>query len=501
MKKIVGLSIIASTLVLAGGDVVPVEPKVEEVMQSTLPKHTLKSNYQVVYNTIPSVTDSFMGMFKEGMFYGRLRSNTFYFKWEAEKEKQNSHISTGLGGSLIFKSANYNDFDFTVGAYYARGFFDENKDPVNRLKPGKDVLSRFDYTNTGSKSMGVLGQAYVRYTGLDKTNIKVGRQIVESFYAKSNDTKMIPNTFDGVVVESKVLAKTKIRLGYLSEQKLRDHTTTHSVLAVGDANSTSSNNPQWSENDDTAMHKGLTYSRLKAAGVATDAPLVVLDIENKSIANLKLNSSFYAVPELVSEVMVEANYNIDMGSYTLSPGVRYIRQFDNGAGVIGGADYKGKLAGKTGAVGGYKDASSLDSQMIAARVVAKYENYKLNVGYSYVFDEADLITPWRAFPTSGYTRSMARYNWKANTKSYRIELVRNGNSKGIYSNLYTQMSVLHTDADESKGGFDENYYYAGFVKNFPSLDHMQVRFRIGYQDTEEIDADGLDTRFEINYQF
>lgn len=397
MKKIVGLSIIASTLVLASGGVAP---KAEQAIERTLPKHTLKSNYQVVYNTLPSTTYSFMGMFKEGIFYGRLRSNTFYFKWEAENAKQNSHISTGLGGSLIFKSANYHDFDFTVGDYYTRGFFDENKDPVNRLKAGKDVLSRFDYTNTGSKSMGVLGQAYMRYTGLDKTNIKVGRQLVDSFYAKSNDTKMIPNTFDAVVVESKVLAKTKIRLGYLSEQKLRDHTTTHSVLAVGDANSRSSNNPQWTENDDTAMHKGLTYSRLKAAGVATDAPLIVADIQNQSIDNLKLNSSFYSVPELVSEAMTEANYKIDMGSYSFSPGVRYIKQFDNGAGAIGGADYKGKLAGKTGAVGGYKDASSLDSQMIAARVVSKYKNYKLNVGYSYVFDEADLITPWRAFPTS-----------------------------------------------------------------------------------------------------
>ncbi|WP_232087437.1 hypothetical protein ACM66Z_07310 [Sulfurovum sp. ST-21] len=101
----------------------------------------------------------------------------------------------------------------------------------------------------------------------------------------------------------------------------------------------------------------------------------------------------------------------------------------------------------------------------------------------------------------GYTRSMARYNWMANTKSYRLEVVRNGNSKGIYNNLYTQMSVLYTDADESKGYFDEMYYYAGFVKNFPSLDSMQVRFRIGYQDTEKVDADGLDTRFEVNYQF
>jgi hypothetical protein len=181
--------------------------------------------------------------------------------------------------------------------------------------------------------------------------------------------------------------------------------------------------------------------------------------------------------------------------------MRYIKQIDNGAGAIGGAAYSGSLAGVSGASGGYNNADSLDSQMIAARLVAKYSNYKLNLGYSKVFDEADLITPWRGFPTSGYTRSMARYNWKANTQSYRIELVRNANKTGLYKNLFIQMSILHTDADEDKGNYDENYYYVGFVQNIPSLQDMQVRLRLGYNDTDKVGSDSLDSRFEINYLF
>lgn len=340
MKKIIVLSVLACTLVMADGDVVPME----QIVKPVLPKHALKSNYQVVYNQLPGKVDSFLGMFSDGMFYGRLRSNTFYFKWEAEKATQNSHISSGLGGSLIFKSANYANFDFTLGEYYSRGFFDSSKDPVNRLKAGKDVISRFDYTNTGSKNLAVLGQAYVRYTGIYKTTIKIGRQLVESFYAKSNDTKMIPNTFDGVVIDTKAFSNTKIRLGYLYEQKLRDHSTSHSVLAYGDANSTTSNNPQWSGNDDTAMHKGLT----KANGVDTNAPLILGDIQNKSIANLKLNASFYTVPNLLSSVMAEANYKIQMNGFSITPGARYLKQLDGGAGTIGGAAYSGDLAGVTG---------------------------------------------------------------------------------------------------------------------------------------------------------
>lgn len=501
MRHIMGLSIITSIFVLASGDIVIVEPKVEEVIKPTLQKHALKSNYQVVYNTVPEKVDSFSDMFTQGTFYGRLRSNTFYYGWSAEGASRNSHLITGLGGSLVYKSANFSNFDFTAGLYYSRAFFNVTNDPLNALKAGKDTLSRFNYANSGDEAMGVLGQAYLRYTGLSKTEIIMGRQLVETFYAKSNDTKMIPNTFDGIMAKTKVIQDTNIDIGYLFQQKLRDHTSAHSVLTRGDSNSTSSEQSQWSENDDSAMHKGLTYSRLKAVGIDTDAPLIVADVQNKSIDNLKLNASFYAVPELLSEVMVEANYKIQMDRFTITPGMRYISQFDNGAGAIGGASYRGQLAGKSGAVLGYKDASSLDSQMLAARIVTKYKNYKLNLGYSKVFDEADLVTPWRAFPTSGYTRSMARYNWMANTKSYRIEVIRNGNSKGIYKDIYTQMSILHTDADESKGYWDENYYYMGFVKNFPTLDNMQVRLRLGYNDTELSDFDSLDARFEINYQF
>lgn len=469
--------------------------------EATVPKWGIATNYTVVYNEVPGKADALTKMFSEGMFYGRLRSNTFYFRWDKETPRQDSHLISGLGGSAVYKSASYGEVDFGAGLYYAQAFFNENDDPVARMRPGKDLFSRFDYTNTGNKSMGVLGQAYVAYGGLPQTRIIFGRQLVETFYAKSNDTKMIPNTFDGIVAKTKSIPDTSVTLAYLAEQKLRDHTQSHSVLMYGDANSTSANNPQWSENDDSAMHKGLTYTRLKAAGKPTDAPLITGDLHNASVKDLKLDASFYAVPQLLSEVMGEANYKVAFKGFSLAPGLRYIRQFDNGAGGVGGASYSGRLAGKSGAAGGYKDAGSLDAQMVGARLVGSAGKYQVNLGYTYVLDEADLITPWRGFPTAGYTRSMARYNWTANTKSYRIEVQRATNKTGIYTDLYVQASILHTDADESKGYYDENYYYVGLVQNLPSLVELQWRLRLGYTDTKKADGDNLDARFELNYLF
>ena len=460
--------------------------------------HILKMNYQLFYDS-PNYVQKISDMFTEGMFYGRIRSNTFLYNWEKETASQNSHIISGLGGSLIYKSATFSDIDLTAGLYYSKAFFNESSESVDSLKSGKDLLSRYDYINGRGRSMAVLGQAYVSYKGLPKTDIRLGRQLVETFYTKSNDTKMIPNTFDGVVLKNRSIPNTAVKIAYLTKQKLRDHTSSHSVLMYDDSNP--ANNSTWNGNDDSAMHKGLSYTNLTAAGEKTDAPLITGDINARYKENLKLDLSFYTVPDLLSQAMAEANYRAKFGNFIITPGIRYIKQFDDGAGAIGGASYSGSLAGVSGTSGGYKDAASLDSQMIAARLVGIYKNYKLNLGYSYVLDEADLVTPWRGFPTKGYTRSMARYNWVANTKSYRAELTINSNQAGAYEDLVTQLSVLHTDADESKGQFDENYYYIGFIQNIPSMTDLQWRLRLGYTDTKELYADSLDSRFEINYLF
>ena len=296
-------------------------------------------------------------------------------------------------------------------------------------------------------------------------------------------------------------------MAYLAKQKLRDHTQNHSVLVYGDANATGPDvaEPQWSENDDGAMHKGLTYTAIKAAGISTNAPLVTGDFRNRSIENLTVDASFYVVPEMLSQAMGELNYKVNFGSFSVTPGVRYIKQFDNGAGAVGGASLNGKVNVLNPA--GYKTPDSLKSQMIAARVVTKFSDYKINLAYTYILDEADLVTPWRGFPTAGYTRSMARYNWKANTKSYRAEFVRSTSGIGLYNDLFVQASILYQDNDEKKSILqldDSIYYYVGFMQNIAFLDNAQWRFRVGFQDfldAQTTEINNVDTRFEINYFF
>jgi len=462
-------------------------------------KSAIKTNGQLVYQPIKMV-DNFDDMLKDGTFYGRLRNNNFFFAYEHQDGGHDTHEISGFGASIVYKSASFSSFNFTAGVYGSYAFFNDNTDAISYIKPGKDTLSRHAYINSGDKSMYVLGQANLNYR-VSKTDLTLGRQLVETFYTKSNDTKMIPNTFDGFVLSTKDLPSTTLKAAYLTKQKLRDHTTEHSVLMVGDSNSSSSVAPQWTQNDDAGMLKGLTYSKLKAAGKPTDAPLILLDITNSSVENLKINFSSYVVPELLSQAMGELNYKIKLDGFSITPGFRYIQQFDNGAGAIAGASLSVLLSNSTA----YKDPNSLNAKMIAARIVTKIDDYKINLAYTNILDEADLVTPWRGFPTAGYTRSMGMYNWKANTKSYRLELVKGANKTGVYKDIFIQTSVLYIDGDDKKSiAADSMFYYVGFVQNIPAMPELQYRLRLGWRDfisDSSPVSDYLDSRLEFNYLF
>lgn len=185
----------------------------------------------VVDKIVPGNVDSIREMFAEGIFYGRLRSNTFYWDWDVESSKNKDNKNMGVGGSLIYKSAVLNGFSGTVGYYGSLNpeFFRMDDDEVGFSKAGKDTFSRHKVSTTGAYGMHTIGQAYLEYNN-GTVDVKAGRQMYESVFTTSNDTKMIPNTFDGVSVSAKVATKTTARAAWFGKQKLRDHENAHDVV-------------------------------------------------------------------------------------------------------------------------------------------------------------------------------------------------------------------------------------------------------------------------------
>jgi len=265
----------------------------------------------------------------------------------------------------------------------------------------------------------------------------------------------------------------------------------------------------FSENDDSAMHIGLTQSKLDALGI--DDRLIIMELRNHSIENLIVRMNYTAVPELVSSAMVQADYAFTMLHLDITPAVRYMYQFDNGAGAIGGATLKGPLFTK-----GYRDPESLDSWLVGARVDIANDAWRVRLGYTQVADKADIIAPWRGFPTSGFSRAMAQYNWYANTKSYMLRADYDFDSAGLIPGVQAFMRFVIQDFDDEKIATqaDSTVVTVDVLKEFESYPDLYVKLRMAHvvsdKDTMvEIKGNRVpkanksydEVRFEINYLF
>ena len=458
-------------------------------------KRILKSNMRELYKIVPQEVDSIGDIFKEGLFYGRLRFNSFW------SDKGENHYVIGTGGSLIYKSAYFNGFGFTAGLYTTQNPYHMDDEDATIYKAGKGVLSRYDVLSSGKYGITSLAQAYLEYRS-ESIFLQAGRVIFESFLTKSNDTKMIPNTFEGVTLQTGVIPHTKLKVGYLTKQKLRDHSTFHHLLAYGD--DASDPYSQYTQNDDTAMHKGLKLSDLQARGI--DDELIVFEAKNSAIDNLMLTFNYTAVPKLISSAMIEADYRFDVGELKVKPALRYMQQFDDGAGEIGGANLKTNTFG-------YSDPESLKSALYGARVDLAQNAWKLRFGYTKVADEGDLIAPWRGFPTGGFTRAMGQYNWYANTKTYMIRADYDFAKAGLVPGLKAFMRYAVQDFDDTKPGVqaDSNVLTLDLLKEFDSIPNLYAKVRMAYVEGESdtIAGDGslkedpsyYEVRFELNYLF
>ena len=476
----------------------PITDYVDESSQ----KHSLKCNMIHLYDELPGEVDNLSDMFSEGIFYWRVRFNSFGFRWKDEIETDDgskvrtNHIVGAIGGSMIYKSATLNGFNVGAGLYTSQSLGTLDSKEAYLYKAGKGVLSRYDVLTDESINLTSLAQAYLKYTYKD-TSVKVGRQIVESFLTKSNDTKMIPNTFEGATLRSGSIYDTSFLMAYLTRQKLRDHSDFHHLLAVGD-------NPDdpysiFSENDDSAMHFGLGLSKLQSKGI--DDRLIIAEARNKSIDNLSFMVNYTAVPELISSAMIQADYRFDLGDMYIIPGFRYMRQFDDGAGEIGGANLKTLTQG-------YVDPESLDSELFGARLAFVQDGFKFRLGYTKVADQGDIIAPWRGFPTAGFTRAMAQYNWYANTESYMIQVDYEFESFDEFK-IISRFAVQ--DFDDSKIGVqaDSNILEINLFKGLgESPVYLKTRFAYVSGDDDTV-VDGItkrdpsysELRIEVNYLF
>ena len=134
-------------------------------------------------------------------------------------------------------------------------------------------------------------------------------------------------------------------------------------------------------------------------------------------------------------------------------------------------------------------------------------------GYSAISDDADIIAPWRGFPTGGYTRSMAQYNWEANTKSYMIKAAYDFGKADMVPGLRGAIDYADMDYDDDKlalGGIkktDRNIVHLDVFKTFDSAPNLELKLRAAMINADQTPGQAEDYnsyneyRFEVNYFF
>jgi len=499
-----GISIVAVAALLIGVNVMAaghmeyIEKKEEPVKVKAAPipkpKRTINGNMTLNYNVLPGDVDNIHDLFSEGIFYGRLRANTFYWNWANTPPFSNdADRNMGLGGSLIYKSAALNHFSFTVGYYgsMSPNFWRPDAEDAGRSKAGKDTFSRYKVATGGGYGLHTLGQGYLEYNN-GTVDVKAGRQLFESVFTKSNDTKMIPNTFDGVSGAVKIAPKTKARIAWFGAQKLRDHENSHDVITFKDGSG--SPYSKWNNNDD--------------AGEDPDHNMYLADITTKYIKNLKLTGSFLQIPGVLQDWVIEAHYKIPLSDtgWAVRPGIREFIQNDDGGGAVAGDSNAlgAKLIGYDQSVNG-----SLDSSLFNARLDVLMPDKKgfFRLGYSKVADEADIVAPWRGFPTGGFTRAMAQYNWFSNTETIMLRAVYKFNPTWKASIRYAIQ-----DFDDNKAvPSDSNVIHIDTWTNITK--DLQMRMRYGHVSADadtpsvidptknKLDWSYNEFRLEFNYMF
>ena len=165
MNKIL-LSALASSMLVAGGDIAPEEPKAEPA----------------------PANNSLGGAFSNGKVSGQIRAGYLYA--DPELEGHPSPYATALGGQLKFETAQWYGLDIGAAFYTSHA--------INALSGDKSEGRFNDQLSSEAGQYDLLAEVYLDYN-YERFKIRGGRQLIDTPYADSDDIRMTPNTFEGIV--------------------------------------------------------------------------------------------------------------------------------------------------------------------------------------------------------------------------------------------------------------------------------------------------------------
>ena len=133
-------------------------------------------------------TENFTDAFKDGKVSGQIRGGYLYT--EPKLEGHPSPYSTAVGGQLKFETGKWYGLDIGAAFYTSHA--------INALSGEKSDGKFNDELSSDAGHYDLLAEAYLDYS-YESFKIRGGRQLIDTPYADSDDIRMTPNTFEGIM--------------------------------------------------------------------------------------------------------------------------------------------------------------------------------------------------------------------------------------------------------------------------------------------------------------
>ena len=165
----------------------------------------LQSDYAIV-KELPKTTDRFGGMLDYVDGYGKIRFAYFGSKY---KEQPTYHtqesFASAIGGIIGLKTASYKNFDANIAVYISED-----------LPFLYDTDKRSDeFLDNQHNSYAYVAEASINYHD-DRFNIMLGRFVIDTPFANSDDIRMSQNSFEGAFGQYSITEKIDAQLFYIS---------------------------------------------------------------------------------------------------------------------------------------------------------------------------------------------------------------------------------------------------------------------------------------------
>lgn len=143
---------------------------------------------QPISESSTSPSNSLADAFKNGKVNGQIRAG--YLHADPEIAGEPTSYATALGGQLKFETAKWYGFDIGAAFYTSHA--------INPWSGSKSDGEFNDELTSAAGYYDLLAEAYLDYN-YENFKVRGGRQLIDTPYADSDDIRMTPNTFEGVL--------------------------------------------------------------------------------------------------------------------------------------------------------------------------------------------------------------------------------------------------------------------------------------------------------------